>query len=213
MGYGNNRLTLTDNYFANQSHSDMKKLILTVAALTVSTCAFAQLNLGIKGGLNFSNIRDTHTDFKTSIYIGAFSEFHLNDFLSFQPELIYSRQGGFDKIGGIKYWERLNYLNIPLMAKFYVFEDRLSIDTGPQFGFMLNGRLKAKDGSTVILTKIPSSERKTFDVSWGFGVSYKLSYRFDVSCRYNLGLTKCLDSIGNHKPKNGVIQLGAGLRL
>lgn len=187
----------------------MKKIILTVLALTISVGAFAQINWGVKTGVNISNIRDTDYGAKPSIYAGAFAEMQFNYFLTFQAELIYSRQGGYDKVNGTKMWARLNYLNIPVIAKFNVWK-KLTLDTGPQFGFMLNSKLKTKSGGTTVKRSI--HDTKTFEFAWAFGATYRLTEKIDLSARYNLGLSKVVKHTDD-KPKNGVFQIGAGYRF
>ncbi len=58
-----------------------------------------------------------------------------------------------------------------------------------------------------------------FDVSAAMGLSYKICGRFDVSARYNLGLTRIQDDyeIDNmefkDKARNSVISVGVGYRF
>lgn len=177
-------------------------------ALAISTSAFAQLDWGVKGGLNVSGIRDTDYDAKPSIYVGGFVEAPFNYFMNFKVELVYSRQGGYDKYNGVKTWRRLNYLNIPVIAQINLIGN-LSLETGPQFGFMLNGKDKIKYDGHTSKHSIDSDDRKTFDFSWAMGLNYKLTQRIDIAARYNLGLTKVMKHTGN-KPKNSVFQIGAG---
>lgn len=187
----------------------MKKIILIAAALVISTSAFAQFDWGVKGGLNISGVRDTDYDAKPSFYVGAFAEMEFMYFLSFQVEAVYSRQGGYDKVDGTKQWLRLNYLNIPVLAKFHVI-DKLSINTGPQFGFLLGDKLKTKKGGTTIKHSIDGT--KTFDFSWAIGASYRITPKIDIDARYNIGLNKCAKDV-DYKPKNSVFQIGAGYRF
>ena len=193
----------------------MKKIILAAAALLMTTGAFAQLDWGIKGGLNLANLTDNgDSKFKPSLYIGAFAEFEINEFFSVQPELMYSRQGYFAKDGGNKLWWRMNYLNLPVIAKLYVLEG-LSIDLGPQFGYLLNAKAKVKQGGTTTTGKVKDT-CKDFDVSFVLGASYKITDQFDISARYLLGLTKTNDINlpgDDTKCKNSVIQIGVGYRF
>ena len=192
----------------------MKKVILAVAAIFVSTGAFAQsFEWGVKGGLNLASITKVDdANMKPSFYLGAFAEFKITDFIGIQPELIYSRQGNMmtgTVLGeDVKTWSRLNYLNVPVMVKLYVL-DKLSVDIGPQFGFLLNSRVKAKAGGVSATGDLDGI--KNFDVSMGLGLSYKVWGPLDVSARYNLGLTKLSDN--SESGKNSVIQIGAGYRF
>lgn len=186
----------------------MKKMILAVAALLMVGAASAQVpgfEWGVKGGLNLSNVTNSDGKMKPSIYVGAFAEFGVNDWLGIQPEVVYSRQGTAD--GDLKL--RFNYLNIPVMAKFYVL-DQLSVETGPQFGILLNAKMKNKVDGKNVTADVDGA--KNFDVSWGIGASYRFLSNFDATLRYNIGLTKVFDT-GTDTPKNGVLQLGVGYRF
>ncbi len=65
----------------------------------------------------------------------------ISEKFAFQPELLYSAQGSDyddeDFSGSVK----ADYLNVPLMAKYYVGEG-FSLEAGPQVGLLLS----AKDG-------------------------------------------------------------------
>ena len=202
----------------------MRKIILAAAAMFMATGAFAQIEWGVKVGANASSL--TNSDFlessstfdskmKFSVYAGIFAEFRINDYLGIQPELLYSRQGVRydDKIAGVKVkgWHRLNYLNLPVLAKIYVLEN-LSIDLGPQFGYLLNYNGELKVDGDKIIDDDSKDGLKEFDVSFAMGATFKITENLDLSARYNLGLTKVNDGDGD-KMKNGVIQLGLGMRF
>lgn len=132
----------------------MKRVILFAVAVLIVCAAKAQFSAGDfiyggKVGLNVTNISNMGVKAKASIHIGAFAEWKMNDFIGISPEFVYSRQGAADKTGGVKTKVRVNYLNIPILAKLYVLEN-LSVDLGPQLGFALNGKSVAKaEGVTV----------------------------------------------------------------
>ena len=191
----------------------MKKTLLVLAAcLVLGTAAKAQnwedWSYGVKGGLNFSNITgDDNGKMKFSFNLGAFAEYRFNDFFGIQPEVVYSRQGAYEKEGGAKAWYRMNYINVPILAKLYVLEN-LSVDLGPQFGILLNSKAKLKEGGSS--EKHDMVDMKGADVSFAMGLTYRVNYNWDVNFRYNLGLT---DVNKNGDGKNGVIQLGVGYRF
>ena len=86
----------------------------------------------------------------------------------------------------------MNYLNIPVLAKFYVWEG-VSVDLGPQLGFALNGKNKTKSGGTEVKTDI--DHLNTVDLSFAMGLSYD----------FNMGFG------GNNQ--NRVFQLSAGWKF
>lgn len=192
----------------------MRKLFLLIALSSMVFVAKAQnITVGPKVGLNVTNISNFEVKNKVSFHLGAFAEWRVNDFFGLQPELIYSRQGARDKytLNGekIKSTLRVNYLNIPVLAKLYVW-DELSVDLGPQLGIALNAKDKVKYDGT---RKKKNKDANTIELSWAIGVSYNWD-NFMFSTRYNLGLSNVMDKDkydGNNK--NHVFQLSVGYRF
>lgn len=192
----------------------MKKIILLFAVCMafVAGLKAQSIVVGPKGGLNITNISNIDdSKNKLSFHLGAFAEIKMNDYFSIQPELLYSRQGlCAEKLEGWKRRARVNYLNIPVLAKFYVW-DELSVDLGPQFGFALNGKYKfSKDGDS---EKRKIRDLNTFDLSFALGLSYNWE-DFMFSARYNFGITNVIDkdAVGDNN-KNHVFQLSVGYRF
>jgi hypothetical protein len=74
----------------------MKKLILALFALLVSSITMAQLKFGVKGGLNIATIRikNGHAfDRIPGFYAGGLARLKVADEFGLQAELVYSRQG------------------------------------------------------------------------------------------------------------------------
>lgn len=197
----------------------MKKLFVFAVAIFLAWGVKAQpgmsnLTYGVKGGWNITNISNADAKNKMSIHLGGFAEWRINDYFGIQPELLYSRQGYRDKatVDGetIKTRLRVNYLNIPVLAKLYVLDD-LSVDLGPQFGFALNAKNRTKSGGHVTKNKITNFN--TFDFSFAIGASYQMD-DFMFSARYNIGLTNIFDKndVGGNR-KNHVFQLSVGYSL
>ena len=90
-------------------------LILGSASMQAQSAAF-----GIKGGANFSNLTGSQTDmqFITAYHLGGFVEVNLLDFVSIQPELLYSLQGANRKVVDEKI--NLHYAALPLIFKIYL---------------------------------------------------------------------------------------------
>jgi len=184
----------------------MKKAILLLAAIALSTGAFAQRywDYGVKAGVNISGFtKDKLTGTKAGLYAGVFAEYRLSDFFGIQPELVYSRQGASIDSDIIEK-TRLNYLNLPILAKLYVL-DALSVDLGPQFGLLLNAKSVMINANDIDIESVDN-----LDVSFAMGLSYRITPCIDISARYNLGLTK-ID--GPDESKNSVFQFGAGYRF
>ena len=99
------------------------------------------------------------------------------------------------------------YLNIPIMANYYV-APGLAIKAGVQPGFMIGQKIKA----TTSAGKVDSSDSegyKKFDFSIPLGLSYEID-DFVIDARYNLGLTKVFKGADS---KNSVIMLTVGYKI
>ncbi|MEO8532143.1 MAG: porin family protein [Flavobacterium sp.] len=180
----------------------MKKILLlaVVTVLGFTNVNAQEIKFGAKGGLNFASVSGDNTkgiDVVTSFNFGVLSEIPISDQFSFQPELMYSGQGYSFNDNTIA----LSYLNIPLMGKYYLTKG-LSVEAGPQIGFLLS----AKNEKTDVKDSF-----NTFDFGVNFGLGYKLDNGLNFGVRYNLGLTD-INNLENSsgKNKNGVLQLSVG---
>ena len=180
----------------------MKKILLlaVVTVLGFTNVNAQEIKFGAKGGLNFASIsgnNSTGSDMVTSFNFGVLSEISISDKFSFQPELMYSGQGYSFNDNTIA----LSYLNIPLMGKYYLTKG-LSIEAGPQIGFLL----AAKNDKTDVKDSF-----NTFDFGVNFGLGYKLDNGLNFGVRYNLGLND-INNLDNSssKYKNRVFQLSVG---
>lgn len=190
----------------------MKKVLLVFAVLAITASSFAQTKFGVKAGVNFANVNgdDVEMDSKTGLVFGAFAKFELSEKFAFQPELLYSAQGAKATTSweGIDYdvTDKINYLNIPLMAKFYATEG-FSIQAGPQIGFLLSA--KEKEEAMGLSDEYDIKDNmKGVDFGLNFGVGYELPMGLGFDLRYNLGLTNIADS-DETDIKNRAIQLTA----
>ncbi|MFD1604105.1 porin family protein [Flavobacterium artemisiae] len=179
----------------------MKKILVLAVftALGFVNVNAQEIKFGVKAGLNFSTVSgdNTEIDYVTSQHVGILSEIPLSEKFSFQPEIMYSRQGysfGDDIVA-------LNYLNIPLMGKYYITKG-FSVEAGPQVGFLLS----AKNEKTNVKDSF-----NTVDFGVNFGLGYKLENGINFGVRYNLGLTN-INNVDNSsiKNKNGVFQVSVG---
>ena len=180
----------------------MKKFLLITL---ISVLGFSQVNaqdiqFGAKAGLNFASVLGDNTeDFETvtAFNYGVMAEIPISNTFSFQPEVLYSGQG----YSTGDYTVALNYLNVPLMAKYYVHKG-LSLEAGPQIGFLVN----VNDEGLGI-----EDDFNTVDFGVNLGLGYKLNNGLNFSARYNIGLTDIYDISGiNGKNKNGVFQVSVG---
>jgi len=182
----------------------MKKFLLAVVLLAGTFATQAQgLDFGIKAGANFSNFQgDLDTDGITSFHAGAVLELNIVPTFSVQAEGLFSSQGGkakyeADGVVGVARDIKLDYISVPVLAKFYILPNTLSITAGPQFSFLVN------DADDIF-------ETKKFDLAASGGLELKIIAGLFAQARYNIGLTNVNDSEVRGDVKNGVFQLSVG---
>lgn len=185
----------------------MKKLVLVMIALfTLSITNAQDVSVGIKAGVNYAGTLTTDSDYNDQFNpvigpnFGAIVEIGLSDVFSVQPELLFSPSGfqfddGADGYNGVDFdvTGKVNYLNIPIMAKYYATE-ALSIELGPYFSFLLSAKLDGdvKVGDFVVASydnEDVKDDYESLDVGFGGGASYELENGLFFTVRYNLGLT------------------------
>lgn len=222
----------------------MKKIFLLNALVVCACNVFAQVSLIPKAGITFANpalskenVLANGRSSLASLTGGLGVSFRLtrDNFLSIQPEILYSRKGLVNKqllSSDIHY--QLNYVELPLLLKvnFGGEKVKLYVNAGPSIGYLLNGRLKGRTGNTSILN--PASEynvpiefvdrpvgpslnllyanRIEAGLNFGGGVGYAFAGNTVVflDVRYNLGLT---DFSRQEQSKNRVFALTTGVQI
>lgn len=186
----------------------MKKVLMIVAVMAmVATAAVAQTTFGVKAGVNFASLSDDfdEMDSKMGLALGGFVKFELSEKFAFQPELLFSAQGAKLEEGGAELKIKANYLNLPLMGKFYVM-DGLSLQAGPQVGFLMSANAELTGAGEENFDEDIKDEMKGIDFGLNFGAGYELQNGLGFDARYNLGLSNIIDS-DDEKAKNGVFQI------
>lgn len=162
---------------------------------------------GFKFGLNYANITGdiADTDARIRMHLGAVIEFPISQRFYIQVEPMYSAQGYKIDEAGEENKISLNYLALPIIAKYY-FTDKISLETGPQLATLANAAESAEDTPDEFFDSF-----NNFDFSWSFGGGYKLESGLFFQLRYNLGLTNINDiTDSNIDFKHSVAQLSVG---
>ena len=193
----------------------MKRVILLFSLIIwMSVYAESQNNRfswGIKAGLNMSGFMSEGAMIKAGYQAGLAGEYRFSHLFALAPELVFSSEGWREKNClyldgnnsekcGTESNEYFNYINLPVMAKFYV-ADKFSMDMGPQIGlnvYMLG--LPRETGSRIY---------NTFQVGFGLGCTYNFRKIF-VQARYNIGL---IDMYKSASSKQYNIQIAVGYRF
>ncbi len=202
----------------------MKKLILGIALFGGLSAANAQIDLGVKGGLNFPTLSgdsrqlyENQTKFRTDFYVGGYANYKITDQISFQPELLYSKQGAGLKTNDNSKAKLITHnINIPLMGRYEIM-DGLNVEFGPQLGFLVSAKMKTEEGKTD--TKIKATDNfKTFDFGLNFGAAYKITDELEINARFTKGLSNINDYYpqtvnDNYKITNTYFSIGVAYKL
>lgn len=192
----------------------MKKLFFAIALLVGSfTAAQAQATFGIRGGANLSNLsgdlRDEEMfENKVSFHGGVTLNFPIvSDFVSIQPELLYSRKGF--KSSGEEYTNLLlqkrrregsvsyNYLDLPILAN--VNAGPVYFEFGPQLSYLLNvnNETRLYDGNGNEISSTSDSKSKDglsdFEIGYAAGFGFSSKNGISLGLRYNGALTDFVD--------------------
>jgi len=180
----------------------MKKIIFLPLLLVVGMVN-AQLQFGLKGGVNISNF--TGGDFN-NIEKSPYVAFHAGgllrikfDHLVLQPEVLFSSQGAKLDDGITEENYKVSYVNIPIMLQ-WQFEGGFYVEAGPQAGFKVSEDIP---NSTI------DEFAKSTDVSLGVGLGFLKNKGLGIGGRYTVGVSNVGDfDSANIDPdfKNGVIQ-------
>lgn len=191
----------------------MKKLFLAVVAMMVSAATFAQNEVGQltiqpKVGVNIANITDAvGADPRIGLAAGAEFEYGITDNIGLSAGVLYSMQGAKASEESVDYTLKLDYLNVPILANFYVAKG-LALKLGVQPGFKLSSKVKGEASGVTAELEVEDGV-KSIDLSIPVGLSYQYqNIVFDA--RYNWGVTKIIDDADS---KNSVFQITVGYKF
>lgn len=186
-----------------------------------------ETRFGVKGGFNYSTIvgdLTTGLKFRFSGHGGIFVEIDFSEKFKLQPELLYSSQGfqfstdlaAIQNGGAVgddndfRTNVQLNFITVPILGKFAL-NDKLDVEFGPQFGFLVNQVTKFKDldQASDVNADRRSSISGDFQLDYGaaVGLGITLSDNLSVSPRFYVGLRNRLNALAAAQNYNATIQL------
>ncbi|MCL6220733.1 porin family protein [Zunongwangia pacifica] len=142
-----------------------KKLIL-VTILFIGVNSFAQkIDFGVQAGYANLKISEKASGYSLSenesgFYVGFLTDFHLDENWHIQPSANYMR---------IK---ETNFLNVPVLAQYYISDSGFYVQAGPQATFILED---------VVIN--------TVGLDAAFGVGYHIDEHFFLDARYAFEVT------------------------
>ena len=170
----------------------MRKIALLIALTVFGLTQTNAQNFGFKGGYNYSSFN------------GEVAKEQKNNLGSFKKDL------------------RLDYLNIPVMAKVNL--GPLFLQGGVQFGFLVDKpEVSYTAGNRRISQTVDKDAYASFDFGVGAGLGINFNQHFFVEARYTHSLTNALDPNNNslknanisddNNFKNAVLSLGLGVKF
>jgi len=201
--------------------------LICLTHLTLKAQETNQTRLGIKGGVNFSNLYTSDADhhkMRTGFNIGVFAKLRISDHVAFQPELYYISKGAeMSYDNSVAYGTanfHFNYIELPLLCVVNITQ-YFNVVAGPYVSLLVNGNVK--NGSSVddfdFEKNVNSDDYNKLDagIVIGGGVDFRAA---SLGIRYNHGFStigKAKDIAGTSytfpDAKNGVISIFVSVAL
>lgn len=216
-------------------------LIGFFSILTCCSVQAQDVNFGLKAGLNLSNLHSSNTpvedltESRTGIHAGAFGELRFSQLFALQVEALYSQQGAKTTIPYIEIeppgelgiykqsskqqnpdYEaegRYDYLNVPVLAKFYVYEG-LNVYGGPQVSVLLSAKDKYESEEIDVKDELDPLD---FGLYGGVGYQFEMGLFFSASYYWGINNISHIDysnmlgyDINIHQ---GVFQFSTGYKF
>jgi len=184
-------------------YKEMKKLTAVILGILMlsATGKAVETAWGFKAGISGSWVPGMIVPDNARItlpcvggYGGAFFEAELADNFLLYTELCYCGRGHMDRsdfFGYVsRYFLRLSYLELPVMAGFRVADDRLTIYAGPELGVCLGGNAVSKDSAG---NKISADARGLLNpVTMNLAIltTYMVTDNIGIDVKFDFGLTR-----------------------
>lgn len=167
-----------------------------INAQTTTKTTTSETKIGVKGGLNMSNLYTNEVEDEnvlTGFNVGLFIEMPLTSTISLQPEFLYTTKGSEQKYnnaitqGTAKF--RLNYIEVPLMVKAKL-TNNFNLQFGPYAAYLIDSKVTNENNNGTFNFESNINEddlnRLDFGLAAGFGIDFS---GFGIGARYNYGLT------------------------
>lgn len=198
-----------------------KKFCLLMLMTLVALHSYAQSwNIQPKIGLNVATMTNDDDAKSRLAFVGGleFEYFASSDF-SFSFGALYSQQGCKGESDGFAGTIKLDYINVPLIANYYL-ADGFALKVGIQPGFLINDKVKVSANSVLVEVGLEESLKasgfdaklKSLDLSIPIGLSYTIN-NIQLDARYNWGMTKIISGPGIDSTKNSVFEFTIGYKF
>jgi hypothetical protein len=203
----------------------MKKYFtLLFAILMFTSLSFAQMQIGIRAGLNIANeggddadnLFETSLDSRTGFNGGLFFMYQFNNLFAIQPEAFYTMKGATTNLMGADITLKLDYVEIPVLFKVVIPTEginlRPSLFVGPAVAFNIGAKIKGEYQGQSAEEDIDTLVKSTdFSLVFGGGLGFMIgNNELGVDIRYDLGLTSWWDDESDQfDVKNNVLSFNA----
>lgn len=169
---------------------------ISATSVNAQTNDSSNAQIGIKGGLNFSNMYTEDVDDNnvlTSFNAGIYATIPITNFIAIQPEFLFSRKGSelvYDNAfatGTAKF--KLNYIEVPVLLKVNLTKN-LNVHAGPYFAYLIDGQVtnETNNGTFDFEDNFNNDDFNKFDAGLSAGVGLDFE-SIGIGARYNYGLT------------------------
>ncbi len=219
----------------------MKKQILLLLSIVISTLTFAQVNIsgGIRAGLSYAGMHGdavknlnklldfadgmVTTGSRTGFFAGTYATIPVTDMISLEPALYYSQKGyelkGAFNVKGMEFLNanakaqlQSHYVDMPVLLKANI--SGLQLFAGPQISYLLQADLKTTAGVlgfNLLNSKMDATQQFN---RWDVGVTGGIGYQFANGINVMAAYDHGLskaDANKNFESYNRSFKLGIGL--
>ncbi len=197
----------------------MKKIILSLFVLFIlsSNVSFAQISVGIKGGVNSMWLSprpgNENSETRIGLALGGFVRFKLPIIgLYIQPELMFSQKGGKVTAGNNTSIAKINNLEIPVLIGKSFFAGLFRFYLGPQFNLVLSGKFENTQtiGGATITTSGDLQNYNNLYLGGQVGIGFDIK-KLVLDLNWQPSLGNFYKDNGNYKPQ--AIQLTVGYKF
>ncbi|MCK9500911.1 MAG: porin family protein [Fermentimonas caenicola] len=195
------------------------KLMLVLALFAMVTAVSAQVSLGVKGGINMSNLYGDELDnenVKIGFNVGLLADIDFSFNSAIQTGLFFTTKGYKYDSGNLDYTENLMYIQLPVHYAYKIDVTpgtRVVFHAGPYAAYGVGGsrKLDAGELGSLEVDKIfgdGMSQYKPFDAGLGLGVGAEFGPIL-VDLGWDMGLVNISNtSNGNVKNQNAYLSVG-----
>ena len=203
----------------------MKKMrfMLVVAMLAMVTAVSAQMNLGIKGGVNMSNFYGDELDdknVKIGFHIGLAADYDFAYNSAIQTGLFFTTKGFKYDTDNLDYTVNLMYLQLPVHYAYKIDVSpgtRVVLHAGPYAAYGVGGSRKLNVGEWSTEWDVDkifgdgARQYNAFDAGLGLGVGFEFGPLL-LDLGWDMGLVN-ISNVDNENVKNQNAYLSVGYRF